>query len=148
MNFLNRVYENFNTIDTNLRKVSPIKVIKFSDSECKKRKFFVEKSLLFDMYLRSASSYKINKNKINGSSLIPIDIKRLEIVISDSENSAKSFNNTDDIYATHDSFVAVTNDEKHIFYVVRYMKNNLFYGMLGFTLLTCGLACRKFLMKK
>ena len=73
MNFLNRVYENFNTIDTNLRKVSPIKVIKFSDSGVK-REFYVEKSLLFDMYLRSASSYKINKNKIiNGSYLIPID---------------------------------------------------------------------------
>lgn len=151
MNFLNRVYETFNSIDTNIRKVSPIKVIKFSEGEAwgkvGKRKFFIEKSLLFDMYLRSAGYYKIN----NGN-LIPITIDnncKHNIIIPDNEIDAISFSNTDDIYVTHDSFFVVTNDEKNIFYVVRYMKNNLFYGMLGFTVLSVSvLMYGKFFNKK
>lgn len=118
MNFLQRTYDRIIDIDTKIRKVSPLKVINFSDSEGQKRKFYVEKSPLFNMYLRSAVSYRINNNG-NSSNLVPIDIKRIEIVIPESEESAKSFNNTDDIFSTHDSFIAVVNDEKHHFHVVK-----------------------------
>lgn len=147
MNFLSRVYENFKNVDTIIRKVNPINTIKFSeDQECeieKKRKFFVEKSLLFNMYLRAIGYYKNN-----GDNFIPIDDK-YDIMIPDNEKDSISFSLTDDIYPTHDSLIAINNCEKHVFYVVRYLKSNLFYGILGSAILTgCTLIYVKFFNKK
>ena len=137
MNFIYRQYYN---IDTKFRMVNPIKVIKFSDN-LGIRNFYSNKSILFDTYLRSYISYKFNNN---GSILLNLYEKYYDSLIPDDKNNAISFFNINDVYSNNNSVIAIVKNEKHIFHVVRYLKDDIFYGLVGITLFTLGLLiCKK-----